>query len=481
MIILISKSVQKNKASLKELFNNTSDLILYEFETLSEDKALIGYLDGIIDEINLNENLLKPLICDLISPLDVKGTVNISETVEVMNMKDTIMPITNGDVVLFIEGLDIGYLFSLKEWLNRGVEQPTVETVSRGPKEAFVEDIIKNKTLIRRRIKNNNLVFEDYILGEQTNTAISLTYIKGIVDPGILEEARKRIKQIKTDSILDIGEVQDYIEDKPQSLICTVGNTERTDVAASKILEGRVGILCDGAPHILTVPKVFIENLQFPSDYYQRAKYSSFIRAIRYIAFFISFLLPGIYLALVLFHQEMLPTRLLVSIAGQREGAPLSAPLEGIGMVIFFEILKESSYRLPQTVGETVTLVGGLVIGQAAVEAGFVSAAMVIIIAATGMSEFVIPNLQEMIFIYRIVFILLGSIAGLYGIACGIIFLTIHFITLKSFGVPYMWPIAPYDGEGIKDFIIRYPLNRMNRRPRIITKKNAQQRNEENE
>lgn len=481
MIALISENIQVNRKNVQKLFHNTSDLVLYEFDTLSNHKALVAYFNGTIDENSLNENLLKPIMRDLISPLDIQSTVYLSATNTIKELKDIVIPMGNGSVVLFVEDLNVAHVFNLGQWPERPVEQPTIETGQRGPKEAFVEDIIVNKTLIRRRIKKNTLVFEDYVLGEETNTTVSLVYIEGIAKSEVLDDVRERVRGIHTHGVLNLSYIEDYIEDRPRTLICTVGNTERPDVAVSKLLEGRVAILCDGAPHALTVPKVFVENLHFADDYYQRARYSSFVRIIRYISFFTSFLLPGIYLALTLFHQEMIPTRLIISIAGQREGAPLAAPLETLIMLIFFEILKESSIRLPQTIGEAVTLVGGLVIGQAAVEAGFVSAAMVIIVAATGMAEFVVPNLKEMISIYRLIFTFLGAFIGLYGITCGIIFLGVHLVSLKSFGMPYMWPIAPYSKEGIKDSIMRTSLRNLDQRPNIMSQKDIKKKDEENE
>lgn len=473
---MISKFIEENKEKLKEIFNNTSDLILYEFNTLCEDKALIGYLDGFVDKKILNQDLLKPLMNSLISPWEVKSTIFIANK-EILNIEDGVMPITNGNVILFIEGLEFAYLFNIENLEKRSVEQPTAEAVIRGPKESFVEDIEINKTLIRRRIKNSSLVIEDYILGQQTNTKVSLFYIKDIVKPEVLEEVRKRIKAIEVDGILGTGYIEDYIEDKPSTLTSTIGDSERPDVVVGNILEGRVGILCDGSPSALTVPKLFIENLQTAEDYYISPKYVIFLRILRVFSFIMSFTLPGIYLSIILFHQEMIPTELLISIAGQREGVPLSSPIEALIMVLFFELLKESGLRLPKPIGQAVTLVGGLVIGSAAVDAGFVSAITVIVVAATGMVEFVVPAFRQMVSIYRLVFLVLGSVAGLFGISCGLVFLCVNFVSLKSFGIPYMWPIAPYNKEGMKDFVIKSPLSKMNFRPKIIASKYAKKRN----
>lgn len=478
MSILISKNIEENKDNLKELFNNTSDLILYEFKTLSNHRALIAYINGTIDKISLNEDVLKPLVEELVSPWDIKSTVYTRINDEIKELKDTILPINNGLVILFMEGLDFAYTFDLSQWPKRQVEKPTTEMVIRGPKESFVEDIIVNKTLIRGKIKSNNLIFEDYILGEETNTKVSLVYIKGIVKEGVLEEARYRIEKIKIDAILDNGYIESYIDEKPNRLISTVAFTEKPDIAASKILEGSVGILCDGSPNVLTVPKLFVENLHSAEDYYIRAHYATFLRILRLMAFLASFVIPGVYISLITFHQEMVPTELLISIAGQREGVPLSSPFEALLMILFFELIKESGIRLPEAIGQAVTLVGGLVIGQAAVEAGIVSSTMVIMIASTGMAEFVVPKLRESIPILRLIFLFLGSVSGLYGITSGLVLFTAYLVSMKSFGVPYMWPIAPYDKEGLKDTIGKYSVRKLNYRPEAISNKKRRKRNE---
>lgn len=478
MIILISKSVEENKESLKKLFHNTSDLVLYEFETLSNDRALVVYIDGIVDEFRLNEDLLKPLIKDLVSPWDIKSTVYISETNEVKNIQEMTMPIFQGNVVLFIEGLDLAYIFNLAQWPKRSVEQPTIERVAMGPKESFVEDIIVNKTLIRRRIMNNDLVFEDCILGKQTNTMVNLVYIDGIVKEEVLEELRNRIEEIQGDAILSTGYIEQYIDKYSNKLISTVGFTERPDTVAGKILEGCIAIISDGSPIALTVPKLFIENLHTSEDYYVKPTFATFLRILRFIAFFLSFTLPGIYISLILYHPAMVPTELLLSIAGQREGVPFASFFETFILVIFFDLVKEAGIRLPQAIGETVTLVGGLVIGQAAVTAGLASATMVIIVAAAGITEFVVPKLRQSIPILRIIFLFLGTILGLYGISLGLVFLFVHLVSINSFGVPYMWPITPYDKEGMKDTIIKYSLKKDNFRPNVIDKDNAQRRDD---
>lgn len=475
---MISGNIVSIKEELIKVFNNTSDLITYEFDTLSGDNALIVYIEGLVDSKGINEDLIKPLMKSLISPQDVLSTVFISGTKEVFNLDQINIPVTDGNVVLFIEEIELAYIFDLSHWESRTIDEPGLEQVIRGPKEGFIEDIKTNKTLIRRKIRNNNLVFEDYILGIQTNTKVSLAYIEGIVKQEILDELRTRMERIDLDGILDTGYIEQYIEDAPKTMICTIGHTEKPDVAVGKILEGRIAILCDGTPNVLTVPKLFIENFQMADDYYLRPQYGIYLRIIRISAFFTSIVLPGFFVALKTFHQEMIPTKLLRSMVKQREGVPFTALVEALLMILFFELIKESGLRIPKNIGTAVTVVSGLVLGQTAVDAGLVGPIMVIVIAATGISEFIVPEQSEMIVIYRLLVLFLGGFLGLYGIACGIIIMIIHLISLESFGVPYMYPIAPYDKEGMKDFIIMRPLKEMKYRPRKIASGNVRRRND---
>lgn len=473
---MISKYIMKNRVKLEEKFNNSDDLVLYEFDTLGDTEALVVYINGLIDKKALNEFVIKPLINNLISVYDIKSSIYISEIQEIYNINESIKAIVDGHVVLFMEGIETGYILNLCRYDKRAITESGVEQVIRGPKESFVEDIYVNKSLIRRKIRNNNLIFEQFVFGEQTNTQVCIVYINGIVNQDILAELKARFKKIKADAILDVSYIEEYIEDAPNSLVRTAYYTEKPDVLAGKILEGRIGIICDGSPNVITVPKIFIEDLMDSEDYYSKPKFASFLRIIRYLSFFISIFLVGIYIAITNFHQEMIPTQLLITLAGQREGVPFPSLLEALLMILFYEIIKEAGLRLPKNIGQTVTLIGGLVIGQAAVEAGLVSAIMVIVVSAAGVSEFVIPQLREMIVIYRILFIILGGLFGMFGIFSGLIISSFHLLSIKSFGVPYLFPIAPYDKEGFKDFLRRAPLKKMNYRPKYIADKDSRKR-----
>ena len=478
---MISKVLEDNLKTVMDLFNNSADLVEFKFLTLIESKAALVYIDGLCNKNGMNDNIVKPIMESLVDENDIKNTISASENEYIYTMEEVIKAVTNGLVVLFHENLDYGLSIDLIEFERRAVEQSMSERVIRGPKESFVEDINVNRTLVRRKIKNNNLVFEDYIFGKQTNTQVSIVYVDGIVNPEILKDVKKRLEELDLEWVLDAHYIKEGISDTPLSLIETTYNTEKPDVFAAKILEGRIGIICDGSPNAITLPKLFVENIMSAEDYYLRPFYASFLRLLRLLAFVTSVMLPGVYVALSTFHQEMLPTDLLVTMANQRAGVPLSAFFEAFIMIFFFEFLKESGLRLPQPIGQTVTIVGGLVIGQASVEAGVISAVMIIVIGASGITEFVNPSLREFIVIYRLILLVLGGTLGLFGVTCGSSVMIFHLVGLKSFGVPFLYPIAPFDKAGTSDFIIRTRVEKNKYRPKYISNPQNRRKNVEDE
>ncbi len=472
MIHLISKKISLNKEEIIKTFNNTSDLVTYEFETNSNIKAMVCYIEGLIDKDLLDRDIIKPAIESLDSPKKIKKIIYISNMEEVNLFQEVADKMTYGSVAIFIEGIRKCYIINLNHWEKRAIEEPQGEAVVRGPKEGFIEDISVNKAMLRRRIRNNDLVFEDYIIGKQTRTKVSISYIQGIVNEQALKEVISKVKNIDIDGVLESGYIEQLIEDSPTSLISTIANTQKPDVVVGKLLEGRVAVFCDGTPHVLTIPKFFVEDIQTSEDYYSRPYFATFLRSLRIFSLFLSIILPGLYVALQTFHQEMLPTVLLITMAGAREGVPFPAIIEAFLMVLMLELIKESGIRLPKAVGSAVSIVGALVLGQAAVEAGIVSAPMVIVVAVTAIAEFAVPSLVEGVVLYRFILILLGGFMGLYGMTCGLVVITIQIISLNSFGVPFGFPVAPSNRQGLKDFIIRFPLWSFIFRPEALEKRN---------
>jgi len=348
-------------------------------------KAFIAFIDGLVDKEIIQLNLLKPLMIEMHSSnaddeFNQTNALNIinqrlltlSEVEETNYFEDAVEHIVAGSTALFLEGSTTALIASMHGWEARNVSQPDTEVVVRGPREGFTETLRTCTSLLRRRIKNPNLKFEKMTIGKQTKTDVVIAYIKGIANDKIVEEVKRRLSRIDTDSILESGYIEQYIEDNPWSFLPTIGNSEKPDIVAAKMLEGRVAILTDGTPFVLTVPYLFIEAFQSSEDYYSRPFYASILRMLRFVAYFISVFAPALYVALTTYHQEMIPPDMLISMAAAKEGTPFPAFVEAMIMGIIYEILKEAGVRLPRPVGQAISIVGALVIGEAAVSAGLI-------------------------------------------------------------------------------------------------------------
>jgi spore germination protein KA len=340
--------------------------------------------------------------------------------------------------------------------------------VVRGPREGFTENLRTNTALIRRKIRNKELRVDQMTVGRKTQTDVCLMYLSGVADPKAVEMVKYRIGLLDVDSILESGYIEEYIEDAPFSPFPTVGYSEKPDVVAARILEGRIAIVVDGTPFVLTAPMLFIESFQSAEDYYTRPLYASVIRMMRFVAYFITVFAPAVYIALTTFHQELIPTILLFTIASAREGTPFPAFIEGLIMVFAFEILREAGIRLPSPVGQAISIVGALIMGDAAVAAGLVGAPMVITVAITAVAGFLVPNQNESGSILRVVMMVLAAVAGGYGIAMGFLAVLIHLASLTSFGVPYFEGVTWT--SDLQDSVVRMPLWSMVKRPQNIAR-----------
>lgn len=331
----------------------------------------------------------------------------------------------------------------------------------RGPRDAFTETISVNTSLLRRRIHSPSLKMESMSIGQLTGTEVKLVYMENVAKPSLVEEVRKRLGKIRIDALNGSGILEELIEEQPYSPFPEIQNTERPDVAAGSLLEGKVVILMDNSPFALICPMTYWSGLQSPEDYHERFIYTTFVRWVRYIFVHTSLLLPSLYVALTTFHPQVLPTSLLVSVASAREGVPFPAVFEALLMEFLFEGLREAGIRLPNQIGSAVSIAGTLVIGQAAVEAGIISAPMVIIVATTGIASFAFPryNLGTAYRMLRFPLLIVSGMFGFYGIVLFITALTIHLVCLKSFGVPYMTPLGPstVSRESADDVLVRGP------------------------
>ncbi|WP_199613641.1 spore germination protein [Paenibacillus alkalitolerans] len=487
----IEASLAANLQKVKQATGNSGDVIIREFEIgdSGQLKAAVIYTDGLADSKAISDFILESFMFDAkenglhigeepfgqdVLKRIKSSSLAIGEIKEATDFEMILNAVLSGDTAILIDGQSVGIVSGTKGWKDRGVTEPSSQTVVRGPREGFSESLRTNTALIRRKIKDSNLWLESMQVGRVTKTDVALMYIKGIVNDEVLQEVRTRLQRIQIDGILESGNIEELIQDDTFTPFPTVFHSERPDTIASGLLEGRVAILVDGTPFVLLVPALFAQFFQASEDYYQRADFASVLRIVRYICFFIALMAPSLYIAITTFHQELLPSGLLIGLAAQREGVPFPAFVEALLMEITFEILREAGVRMPRAIGQSVSIVGTLVIGQAAVEAGLVSAAMVIVVAITAISNFVFPAFNMAISIRMLRFPLMGLAAsfGLYGITIGLIALILHLCSLRSFGVPYMSPFAPFIATDQRDAIFRFPLWSLSSRPRLISQKN---------
>ncbi|REK76635.1 spore germination protein [Paenibacillus paeoniae] len=480
----LNTSLQQNVSLLKGVFQNCSDVIFRSLPVDGEIKLMIIYVNGLIDANGLEEMLLKPLIMagynaqvdksSYFKEIISKQAIAIRDTKLVDHTSRVVEGILHGQIALLAEGESEALLGNMCQFEKRPIGEPGTESVVRGPREGFTESITTNIALIRRRMRSPKLKFEPTTIGKMSQTQLSVAYIEGIVKPEILEEVRKRLKSINTDAILDSGYIEEFIEDSPHSPFPSIQNTERPDVVLSSLLEGRIAIMVDGTPFVLIVPMTLWSAIHAAEDYYEHFIYTSAIRLLRFLLLSVSFLLPSIYVATTTFHPQLIPESLLLTIAAARENVPFPTVVETLLMEVIFEALREAGIRLPKPVGSAVSMVGGLVLGESAVRAGVVSAPTVIVVAFTGIASFSLPryNLGLAFRLLRFPLLLLAGSLGIYGVGFGVIALLIHLVNLRSFGIPFLAPVAPNLSGTMKDIFIRMPRWKMNERPAFLVSEN---------
>lgn len=461
--IEFSAEIEQNEKILKDTFLHCSDLVYRWIEDKSHMKSLIVYIDNLIDEKMLDEHVIKPLLIrdipnesgELENNLISIGTTNSST-----KLSDTVRNLLEGHAAVLIEGSSKVMTVSIPGASKRSLDEPSSEPVIRGPRDGFIEHIATNISLIRARLKTSKLKIEYITLGELSQTKIAISYLKGIAEDTLVEEVRTRLQPIQLDGVLDSGYIEEFIEDQPYSPFPQVHSTERPDVVAAELLEGKIAILVDTTPFVLIVPMTFWTGLQASEDYYIRWPVATFVRWVRILFINFAIFAPPLYVAITTFHQEMIPTNLVLSIAAAREAVPFPAMIEALLIEIIFEALREAGIRLPKQIGQAISIVGGLVIGQAAVQAGLISAPVVIIVSITGISMFTIPrySFANGIRLLRFPMLFLAGTMGLYGIVLGFLGIILHVTSLRSFGVLYFSPVTPLKFTALKDVFVRIPI-----------------------
>ncbi|WP_379971172.1 spore germination protein [Ectobacillus sp. sgz5001026] len=465
---LLQKQIHTNLEMLQTIMGKSTDIITRKIMMKEEEIfAAVVHISGISDEEQIDRAIIAPLLSAQIDCKDiqeavfqVKQAISVSNITIGENWKDVSNAILSGSAAIFIDGWEQAFLANTTKMQSRSLTESTTQTVIRGPKDSFTENFGTNVALVRSKLQSQNLRLETMKIGKETQTNVGMMYIKGIANNEMVGDVKKNLQRIDIDGVLESAYVETYLRDDTISLFPTLVNTERPDVVIGNLLEGRIAIFVHGTPYVLIGPATFIQFFQISEDYYGNQYISSFIRLLRFISFFISMFVPAIYIALISHHQGLIPTQLLISMAVQREGVPFPQIVELFGMEIIFEILHEAGIRMPRAIGQAFSIVGALIIGQAAVQAGIVSATVVIIVSITALSTFVIPNYNMSIAsrMLRFIFILLAAFLGLYGITLGFLIVVLHMCGLRSFGVPYMAPISPLRIDELKDTFIRFPL-----------------------
>ncbi len=476
-----------NIENIKNNLNIGSDIKFREVMINNKNNMIANlvYIDGLVNSTDISDFLIKPLI----SSNEIKNFDNLVQVFEYVknghlfdssqktetDLNTVLQEIISGGVAIIFEVNNSAIIFDMKKFERRSITEPSVENATKGPKDSFVEDFRTNTVILRRKIKSKDLAMDPMVIGKQTNTPIAIVYMRNIVNDRLVEQVKQRLEKINPDKILSTAIIEDTLSDDVNSPFPQVVSTERPDKFCADLLEGRVGIVVDGIPFGFIVPGTFIQFMQTPEDYSRKSIVSTLIRIIRFASLVISLLLPALYIAVTTLHPEMMPTNLALFIAKSRAGVTFPIQIETIIMLLAFEILFEAGIRIPKTAGQAVSIVGTLVVGQAAVAAKLLSPAVVVIIAATSIASFAMPNqdFSNAIRIWRFIFVILSSILGLIGIVIAIIVFVFEICKLETYGISYMSPFVSNNFNDVAyDTIARVPVSKNINRPSSLQQKN---------
>ena len=458
---------------IKKVKTTLNESVDFSYRYFKKNGQTIGfvYLKSIIDS-QLFSSAVYYSIQSFDGDITVENLKNdIIKCVDIKEVKktDIIKEILDGRVIILTNFSYKILSIDLLKFPTRAPTEPPTSPVIQGPREGFVEDLQTNVTLIRRRIKSSDLVMDVVRVGSQTQTKVCITYLKGIANKKIIKQVRDKLSKIKIDGILDSYNILFYLENRPNSLFKQIGNTEKPDIVVSKLLEGKVALIVDNSPIVLTIPFIFIEDLQNSNDYYTNQHYSTFVRIIRLFGLLIALIAPGFYLALQLYHYNILPLNFLITIADTTQGLPFTPFLEILFIFLLFQILYEVSLRLPSYLGLATSVVGALILGDTGVKAGLISPPGVIIVALSKIALYTIPEQAPQITVLQLIFIVLGGSLGLIGIVSGMVYFVNYLNDFDSFSTPYLAPYSPRINQDLKDAIIMDPLYSMKHRPQSFS------------
>ncbi len=474
----LTASLEENKKNIKKLFERCDDLSLRDFVIDRHFKAFAFYFESLSSSEDINRFVLEEFMHSgaentrTLSSADsiIKRFLPVHDIKSTRNINDVLLGVYSGDCIILINGITEALVVNTRKLKGRLVTDPLIETTAIGPQEGFVEDLQLNIALIRKRVKTANMKIESFEIGRISKSTLVVSYIEGTAEKSLVEEIKKRILSIDTDGFIDTGHLRRFINDSKYSPFPHEIMTERPDRCVNFLLEGRIVVLLDGSPFILVYPSVFVDILKTADEAYMHFHMALFLRFIRFIALMISTLGSAVYIALTVFHPGMIPTQLLITIAGSRAGIPFPAIMEALLMELIFEILREASIRIPKPIGPSISIVGGLVIGQSVVDAGIASQAMIIVIALTAITSFAVPGYvyNSTLRLIRFPMMIVASVSGMYGIISIILFIMIHMVSLRSVGVPYLSPLAPLNLRDIQNTILHSPSSSQIYRPSFL-------------
>ena len=471
---------EKTANAIEGEFSEHSDMLRMDFAVGGRAAALF-YIDGFVDKIAFESCILRPL--KRLKKLDIPCADVLNQVTALTtpmksapSPEDAAAAVAEGDMALVIDGAESIFIFSERAYQTRGIQEPPVTNVLRGPREGFVEDVKVNMTMLRRKLKTPKLTFEKLFAGRYTDTPVILCYIEGVAAEDVVAEVKKRISAINIDGIVESSYVARYLETNYHSLFPQVGSSEKPDIIAAKMLEGRVAVIVDGSPMVLTVPFILFEHFQASEDYYVKSFRASFIRIVRLAALVFAIALPGAYVALQEYQYQMFPLKFLISIMNSVYGIPFTPTLEMLCVLIIFEILNEASVRMPRYVGMALSVVGAIVLGETAVNAGLFSTPAILVIAISTIGLYCVPDATEVSSILRVLLVAIAGVAGLMGIILACLALIAYLADLRSFGTSYLAPFAPLIEHDWQDGLIKESVRDMSERPYSVPTQNRMRR-----
>lgn len=479
----LTANLEETLAYMRQTFGDTDDFKIRRFDVFGRFPAALLYLEHLTNQREMKEDILRPLL-QKNGTQDENGIVDKNELLTMITndiliggnvstqheIRSLVEQVLSGQVVIIIDGFDRAIISGSSKVEHRAISQPETEQVIRGSREGFIESLGVNLALLRNRLPSVDLLVKTVQIGRRTKTKVAVCYLRDVCNPALAKEVIDRLQRIDIDGVIDSGYLEQFIEDHHFSPFPQIQNTERPDKCVANLLEGRVIILVDGCPFALIAPAVFSQFYQSVDDYSERFVLSSFVRLSRLVALLFSFIFPSLYVSVISFNPELIPTEFAVAVAGGRAGVPFPSLVEVLIMEISMEVLREATIRLPQQVGGALSIVGVLVIGQAAVSAGFASPITVVVIALTTIGSFATPayDMALALRLLRFPLIILGGIFGLYGVMVGLILIVNHMLSLRSFGIPYMSPLVPGQWQGMKDTAVRGPFWLSRKRPELL-------------